>query len=119
MEGPGYTIVFVCKQLELHLCIILHTAPPKISVVGPRIALVGKTVQLTCSVVEGSLSGFHIITPLGQTIQGSQYNFTTSLSDTGHYQCVGVLSASDITVKESHYLYVYSKCVVYSRHISV
>ena len=85
--------------------------------VGPRIALVGKTVQLTCSVVEGSLSALHIITPLGQTIQGSQYNFTTSLNDTGHYQCVGVFSASDITVTDSHYFYVYGKCVVYSQHI--
>jgi len=89
----------------------MYLAPPKISILGPRIAPVGKTVQLTCSMLEGSFSHFHIITPKGKTIQGSQYNFTASISDTGHYQCVGKLDISDIIVKEMHYLYVYGKYV--------
>jgi len=63
-------------------------------------------------VLEGSVSHFHIITPQGETIQGSQYNFTASLSETGCYQCVGKLDASEIVITEMHYLYVYGKCLL-------
>ena len=93
------------------ISIHFHTVTPKLMIKGPEMAFSGTTVHINCTQLEGRPHDLYITTPQGTVIPDSTAIFNATNDHTGNFTCTA--NISQITITESHYLFVYGKFPLY------